>query len=1069
MEERAETVYISLLGRFRVSGVPEGAWQRRGARRLVKLLALTPDHHLHREQIIDLLWPDLDPVAGSTAFRKTLSLARRAIEPEGGRGTNHYLSLRDGMLRLTSDVKVDVDVFAGLARAALVSMEPGDIRAALDAYGGDVLPEDTEEVWTVARREELRGLWLSLCRAADQVGIDAGVVRHQIVPTHLRRATSVPLVGRDTALRSMRTFLNEAWRSEGRAVLIGGEPGVGKTRFAEETALTALGDGFTVLWAASRVGEEGVAYAPMTAALQRSVAALSEPRRRDLANRYPILAALLPALRPHGGAPLWKTDLDASFLFAALIGVLEDLRGSGPLLLVLDDMHVADMATIHLLHHLATLATSRPWLILATYREDELPPAGTGLVRRLRREERGYDLTLLRLSHDAMDALLDVVFEGERLDQALRTHLWQLSLGHPLILLESIDALRARGAIRRGGMWVLTEPNPISVPASVRQVVEHRLTRLGREARAFVAIAALAGSEMRLDLAQDLLSLRGESVVEVVEECLSVGVLTEVEAGYAFPHALYQTALYESVPSVQRADWHRQIGTALEQRGGVSPGVLALHFRRGGDQAKTMHYAERAGDDAMRVYAGIEAEALYRESLELAVMLQDEAREAAIAVKLGNVLRLQGRFEEALDILARAKGIFARLDDRAGLAAAVAALGMTHRDRGSFDTGIAEVNAVLASVEDRVPPQPAAELYISLSHLLFVAQRADETLRAANRALDLAQQSGDEGLAAEALVSRGTTLLLLARREEARAALEDGIARAERRGDLHTMCRGLNNLASVYSRDGDILASTVQAERTLEVVERLGHQGWMAFVLSTLGGNFRIMGHFATARPYLERAMNLARAAPLSWYSPYAALGLGLLEFNSGNWAAARAILNEGSTWSVATDSRVALVLNEIVLAEITILEGHATEAFERLGQVPCDPPMRPQFLPAYAWAALESGGGAEAEEDSRAAIAGLRAAVDRATLAESLPIHGLILMRRGHLDEARFTFEEAVALARRLPYPFHEARAQMGWGIVARRQGHEEEGRAHLEAALTQAERIGAAALTRRIALHLA
>lgn len=151
---------VRLLGGFAVevdgAGVPDGAWRLRRARTLVKLLALAPGQRLHRERVIDLLWPGRDPLSAANSLHQILYVARRAITSTGA-ATDGLLELRGDMIVLHSGgpLKVDADEFARAAACALETHDTGEVRAALDRYTGELLPEDRYEEWAIARRDEL--------------------------------------------------------------------------------------------------------------------------------------------------------------------------------------------------------------------------------------------------------------------------------------------------------------------------------------------------------------------------------------------------------------------------------------------------------------------------------------------------------------------------------------------------------------------------------------------------------------------------------------------------------------------------------------------------------------------------------------------------------------------------------------------------------------------------------------------------------------------------------------------------------------------------------------------------
>ena len=164
-----ERLAIQLLGEFRVSvgsrAIDERQWTSRQAKRLVKLLALAPHHRLHRERVIDRLWPDLDPEDGANNLHKLLYTARRILEPDlPPRRASSYLQLRHDLLRLTAPggLWIDVEAFLAAARAAHELQTPQAYREALRLYSGDLVLEEHYEDWAIAQQAWLSGLRMTL-------------------------------------------------------------------------------------------------------------------------------------------------------------------------------------------------------------------------------------------------------------------------------------------------------------------------------------------------------------------------------------------------------------------------------------------------------------------------------------------------------------------------------------------------------------------------------------------------------------------------------------------------------------------------------------------------------------------------------------------------------------------------------------------------------------------------------------------------------------------------------------------------------------------------------------------
>jgi predicted ATPase/DNA-binding SARP family transcriptional activator/class 3 adenylate cyclase len=177
-------LHIDLLGGFRVAAgetmVDEAAWRLRKARGLVKLLALTPEHSLHRERAIEALWPDRDPSAASNNLRQALFVARRALDSCGEDGAARITLVHDVLALAPDGLRIDVEVFEAAAAEAERSPSVDRYRAAIGLYGGELLPEDRFEGWAGARREALRErhliLLVDLARLYENDGDHAAAI-----------------------------------------------------------------------------------------------------------------------------------------------------------------------------------------------------------------------------------------------------------------------------------------------------------------------------------------------------------------------------------------------------------------------------------------------------------------------------------------------------------------------------------------------------------------------------------------------------------------------------------------------------------------------------------------------------------------------------------------------------------------------------------------------------------------------------------------------------------------------------------------------------------------------------
>src|SRR5919107_203044 len=276
-----ETLRIWLLGGFRVSvgsrSIGEQEWHLRKARSLLKVLALSPGNRLHREQAMELLWPDLDSIAALNNLHYALHVARRTLEPSAldssSAATSRYLRLRGEQLTLCPDspLRVDVEAFQEAAATARYASEPAAFRAAIDLYAGELLPEDRYEPWVEERRTQLRELYLSLLlelatlyeeRKEFELGIEAlgRVVAHDATHegTHAGLMRLYALSGKwREALRQYERLREVLFRE------FGTEPEVSTTRLQQEIwAGTFPGDSDSPPTGFRAEGQEGAGAAP---------------------------------------------------------------------------------------------------------------------------------------------------------------------------------------------------------------------------------------------------------------------------------------------------------------------------------------------------------------------------------------------------------------------------------------------------------------------------------------------------------------------------------------------------------------------------------------------------------------------------------------------------------------------------------------------------------------------------------------------------------------------------------------------------------------------------------------
>jgi DNA-binding CsgD family transcriptional regulator len=384
---------------------------------------------------------------------------------------------------------------------------------------------------------------------------------------------SITLVGRERERKVLRDHWEAALAGRGSLVLIGGEAGIGKTALAESLCRDAIEQDALVLAGRCYDLTETPPYGPW-------VELFGGYRRRD------GLPPLPDAFARHGGIGDVSSQAD---LFEQARNFLAALAGQHPVLLVLDDLHWADAASLDLLRSLGRSRATMPLLLIATYRADELTRRHPlyHLLPVLVRESAATRIDLRPLTERDVATLVGQHYRLTEADtHRLTAYLHARSEGNPFFVGELLRTLEEEGELRAdGGAATLGDLTRIRVPSLLRQVIDGRLTRLSDGAQRLLTVAAVIGQAVPLPLWASVGAVDEEAVSAVVAEAARARLLEELPDGARaqFVHALIREALYEGIVPSQRRRLHRQVGEALAALADPDPDAVAYHFGQAGD------------------------------------------------------------------------------------------------------------------------------------------------------------------------------------------------------------------------------------------------------------------------------------------------------------------------------------------------------------------------------------------------------------------------------------------------------------------------------------------------------
>ena len=706
-------------------------------------------------------------------------------------------------------------------------------------------------------------------------------------------------VGRREEMDGLKESLEGALSGKGALAMLVGEPGIGKTKLAEEFGVYAGLRGAQVLTGHCYEGEASLPYRPFVEAFRQYTRSRPDAELRQLLGPgAPEIATLVSEIRQRfpdiEEAAKLEPEAERLRLFESVAEFLHNAAAAQPLVLHLDDLHWADKPSLLLLQHLAQRTARDRLLVLGAYRDVELDRTHPlsevlGALRRL----PNYRRVLLRgLPQESVLDLLKVMDpseEGQAGRQALAAALYQETEGNPFFIREVLAHLIETGKIvHENGRWVgrVTSVSELGIPEGVREVIGRRLSRLSEGCNRMLTLASTMTGGFGWDALQAINGVTPvgaqpaapgapteAQLLDLLEEALAAQLIAERKGEladtYDFTHALIRQTLYGELSGPRRVLLHRQIGEALERMyaGNIDAHLpeLAHHFYQaapGGDVAKGIDYARRAAERAASLFAWEEAAEHYERALQamdLAGAASEEQR-VDLLMALGDALSYVAAsaampaYERAA-VAAKAAG----LADLQARAAAEYAVCLNNADPlGDRSRAVALLDDALSALPDGDSLARALAVARLANSTYFTATR-EEVASLAREALDMARRLGDPDTLVKVLGAAHFALSAPETVDERVALVNELLALATARGDRV----GIEE-AHFYRRYdlaelGDIDGAQRDIETCLALAKESRDQGatWSASVC--LAMRPLLEGRFDEAERLMQQALALGQ------------------------------------------------------------------------------------------------------------------------------------------------------------------------------------------------------------------
>ena len=649
-------------------------------------------------------------------------------------------------------------------------------------------------------------------------------------------AERTPFIGREPERAQLRQLVDRAAGGNGGLLLIGGEPGIGKTRLAKEFAAEATG---RFRFAIGHCYESGrdVPYMPWVEMVEEAMrdTDLAE-LRQSLGDDASEFARLVPELRrliPDIPAPVeLPPEQQRRYTFNSIREYVIRASRIRPRLYVVEDLHWADEPTLLLLEHLAERLSAVPCLVVGTYRDSpsDITPQLAATLSRLVRGRQGQVLALARHSQAEVTSLLQAL-TAQPPPKAVVAAIYQETEGNAFFVEEVVRHLAETGVLfdERGRFRTDVTIGELDVPANVRLVIDRRLDRLDDETRRALSVAAVSGRHIGFELWEAIAELSDDALIDAIDEAERAGIIvTETHDGrdeYWFAHELIRQTLLTRLPAARRRKHHLRVAEALEGMAGEDldsqAGTIATHLVAAGsiaEPAKLLGYLVRAGRQAL----------------------------------------LSGAFEDALRHL-RTGAALAHDDDPATKAELLLHLGLAERAAGEVDAAVATWNRAIHLHQERGDIGAITQMCALAAWNLTAGGRFME-------AFDLAQQGltalGNEvsGARGQLLVVSGFCLAIIGRYDEGMSYITGALQFAEEIGDTALAGHAWTWKAGIHHVHMESRQAVESGRRAADLLRAAGELWPLSIVLATLtfssAGLVDLPGTYrwaAEAEPLVER------------------------------------------------------------------------------------------------------------------------------------------------------------------------------------------------------------------------
>jgi Nif-specific regulatory protein len=741
----------------------------------------------------------------------------------------------------------------------------------LRKHNPDISPELESIVARLLEKDPARRYQSAFGVAQALVDLAGGKIQLETKESTESYFVSGVFVGREKELAGLK----ELWAksdSQSNLVLVGGEQGIGKTRLLKELKVSTQLDDGTVIWA-SCVDTVTQVFRPITDVLRQVVRVIgldSDPLKKYSTE----LSSLLPELSEHfASQKMPELDLEGEKLrlFSAITGFLTAVSGHRNLLVVIDDLHLADSLTIEFLTYFGRiLEIERPTgiLLCGVYALGE-KEALTDMLAELAGRNYVETMRLDSIGLAQTNAFISSMLGKDSVEEQLCGKIYQQTEGNPFFIEELMKSLVEEGTIvRKHDVWEIELANieDLKLPSSVKDVMLKRIHSLDKKHLHILRSASVWTDRFDLEMLRYLTDSETESLLDVLRDIERAEIIWRTGNAYSFKTNRIRDILYEGLDDGEKRDLNRKAAAFYEIRFVSDPDqrseLFAHHYYYAGEFANALKYCLVSGDRAVKLYANSEAVNFYERALGILhdSDVDDLPLEFELLTKMMDVYDVLAKRDRETDVLEEMLIVATRLNDKKRLSE-------MYNKQARFLTLTSQFDHARKSAEKALNLKRAAkdrkgegEAFINLGFAHYRKGSIEDFLKYYDQAIvvfDELQCKTEEG---NALVDVGYAYAaFLDTPKKALEYYDKALSLFEDVGNERGKARALGNSGLAYYFMGEYEKALECYHQAHEIFQRIGDRRGLANALNNMGLTLKTLGRYSPSLEHLARALKLMR------------------------------------------------------------------------------------------------------------------------------------------------------------------------------------------------------------------